>query len=413
MKKKNNNKKSNGTNSRISKVTNKAKSSYKSNATTIKTVKSVKKYPITDIKKKGKIIITQEFKNQLDYLHKEVGSTEWSGILSYKLTEGDFQNPDKIVVVADTIIPMDVGSSTYTEYSMDDDDYADVKIVDMFTKGKKVGMIHTHHDMEAYFSGTDMEELHDNTPNHDYYVSLIVNFKPVKDWVCKIAFITEMKSSYNLPSKELVENKYESMVTIDLVPELEVAEVSDDFKDRIKELNKPATTYSYSYGNPSSSKNQLSIGYGQFGDYAFEDDGTVYDSATNSWVKDATKKTVAKNAYDILKACKLKDYEIKVAAKSAITRFIPTADKFCYIFEDVMSQCNASYELMSSDDRITVSESMAKEFISLIEDKSLSDTDSYGDIELFTDYLAEAHGELLLTADLITDIVTELYANYE
>ena len=39
----------------------------------------------------------------------------------------------------------------------------------------KVGHIHSHNVMRVFFSGTDMDELHDNAPSHNFYVSLIVN----------------------------------------------------------------------------------------------------------------------------------------------------------------------------------------------------------------------------------------------
>jgi hypothetical protein len=38
-----------------------------------------------------------------------------------------------------------------------------------------VGHIHSHHHMGVFFSGTDMEELNDNAPKHNLYLSVIVN----------------------------------------------------------------------------------------------------------------------------------------------------------------------------------------------------------------------------------------------
>lgn len=45
--------------------------------------------------------------------------------------------------------------------------------------------------MACFFSGTDMGELHENAPNYNYYLSLIVNFEPVTKWCAAIALILE------------------------------------------------------------------------------------------------------------------------------------------------------------------------------------------------------------------------------
>lgn len=45
----------------------------------------------------------------------------------------------------------------------------------------------SHNNMKSYFSGTDMGELHNNAPNHTYYLSLIVN--NAGEYVAKLAYI--------------------------------------------------------------------------------------------------------------------------------------------------------------------------------------------------------------------------------
>jgi hypothetical protein len=68
---------------------------------------------------------------------------------------------------------MDLGSSTYTEF-----DYTD-KIIDAYDRDeelmeKRAGLVHSHHTMNAFFSGTDQEELHEKAET-GLYLSLIVN----------------------------------------------------------------------------------------------------------------------------------------------------------------------------------------------------------------------------------------------
>ncbi|NCD06245.1 MAG: hypothetical protein EOL97_09005 [Spirochaetia bacterium] len=80
---------------------------------------SVKKevYNIGNI---GKLIITEEVQQIIDQLHNNIGSTEWSGMLFYKLIEGDIQNPKNLVFETVFLYPMNVGSHAYTEFEYDE-----------------------------------------------------------------------------------------------------------------------------------------------------------------------------------------------------------------------------------------------------------------------------------------------------
>lgn len=148
------------------------------------------------------ILIGKEFKSKVDFLHSKVGAVEWSGVLVYKIIEGNIETPNKFIVEVVDIILMDIGSAAYTEYSLADamskDNYVFDKISDiMMDDNLKVGHIHTHHNMAAYFSGTDLKELDDNTKAYNYYLSLIVNFKDINEWCAKIAFEGNVKESYS------------------------------------------------------------------------------------------------------------------------------------------------------------------------------------------------------------------------
>jgi proteasome lid subunit RPN8/RPN11 len=134
-------------------------------------------YPIVTDENKGKLIISPEIEEQIDIFHAMAGNTEWSGILLYVIKEGDISNPESLIIEVKGMFPMDIGSPGYTEY-----DYNE-KTLDMYDlypnaleEEWRLGHIHTHHSMQAYFSGTDLQELRDNIDNHAYYLSLIVNF---------------------------------------------------------------------------------------------------------------------------------------------------------------------------------------------------------------------------------------------
>lgn len=135
---------------------------------------------------------------EIDWLHFNVKDKEWSGILLYEHIEGDLDDPESIVIKAHKLVLMDIGNATYTAATLDSDDI--MKVYDSMPEGVnyKMGLIHTHHNMSTFFSGTDKEELQDTAPLHNYYVSLIVNYAGT--YSCRIAFKADMKYLYEFKS---------------------------------------------------------------------------------------------------------------------------------------------------------------------------------------------------------------------
>lgn len=376
-----------------------------------KFTKAVKKFPVTAIKKKGAILITQDLKDKIDYLHTVVGKTEWSGILSYKKQEGDFNKPEDLIFLAEDIIPMDVGTSTYTEYSMEDEDeYADPKIVQLMTNGNKMGHIHTHHDMDTFFSGTDTDELHENAPNHNYYLSLIVNFEDIEDWKCKVCYITKVKTSYELPTEGIQENEYETMVTIDLdvMPEIEIEpDIPADFIERVAELKKPkvTTTYGNYYGSRGS---QLGFDWAdwEYGDNV-QQSNNYYTTKTEDKKdgKTAMSTTTSKSSGDLLEK-----YRLKSILNAAIKEHIKTG-RTTYVLDDTMKEAEKVYLNTPNNTRIITTAKITGSIM-----KSL-DTHSKNDDELFvyalgiSELLEEDYQEnSTLALDLICDITTEIHS---
>jgi proteasome lid subunit RPN8/RPN11 len=147
-------------------------------------------YPTYEMESKGRLILPVEIINQIMYLHSSIGKTEWSGLLLYDVISGNPSKPSDFVLKAKHIFLMDVGSAAYTEYETDGD------IVDLYDNIEgamemKMGHVHSHHDMSAFFSGTDTDELMQNADKHNYYLSLIVNFSG--NYVAKVAFLSERK----------------------------------------------------------------------------------------------------------------------------------------------------------------------------------------------------------------------------
>lgn len=81
---------------------------------------------------------------------------------------------DTVLEVVDFTL-QDIGSATYTEYSIDSDtaSYFAEHIDSLL--GCKVGLLHSHNTMAAFFSGTDMSTLKEQAFQCNNVLSLIVN----------------------------------------------------------------------------------------------------------------------------------------------------------------------------------------------------------------------------------------------
>lgn len=141
----------------------------------------------------GKIIIPKEIENTINYLHKTIGATEWSGILFYKLTKGSISRLKDLEFTVQFVYPMNIGSSAYTEFEYNSEVMNAYDLKEELVECSSA-MIHSHHNMSAFFSGTDTSELLDNCKHFNYYISLIVNF--TKEYKCKIAFPSKTKVTY-------------------------------------------------------------------------------------------------------------------------------------------------------------------------------------------------------------------------
>lgn len=157
---------------------------------TIETITAVAAIPL---------LVTEELQKQINYLHSK-HNVEWSGFLLYNFKVKDsvkeedirgdiLSNPKIYEIIAEDFLLCDIGTSGYTNF--DPGEHYEDLLAYLTSIGKsvedyKVGLLHTHHSMKAFFSGTDLDELVDNTKFHAAYLSLIVNKE--KEYVAKLAF---------------------------------------------------------------------------------------------------------------------------------------------------------------------------------------------------------------------------------
>lgn len=147
---------------------------------------------------KPKLIISNKVQGEIFYLHSLFGNTEWSGILWLEVN-GTITKPDELILKAIDFSLLDLGEPAYTEFELGTN-VVDIYIEKPELMGKKISTLHTHHNMKVFFSGTDIKQLHEQAPCHNYYVSTIVN----KDCniISKIAYIAENENNISYKDDE-------------------------------------------------------------------------------------------------------------------------------------------------------------------------------------------------------------------
>lgn len=70
---------------------------------------------VIELKNEPKLIISKELSAEINYLHYRF-KKEWSGILYYSVVSGNIQDPDTLVLKAERVLLMDLGSEAFTEY---------------------------------------------------------------------------------------------------------------------------------------------------------------------------------------------------------------------------------------------------------------------------------------------------------
>lgn len=143
------------------------------------------------------VVLTDDIMAQIYFLNSHSPrDVEWSGLLIYKLTKGSISKPREMEIEAVGIYPMDYGSQTFTSFEGGEDwikCFEQYPQVSPFkpTPGWYIGKIHSHNRMGVFHSGTDMADLHENTPKLPMFLSLIVNY--ACEAHCLLAVETEIK----------------------------------------------------------------------------------------------------------------------------------------------------------------------------------------------------------------------------
>jgi hypothetical protein len=251
---------------------------------------------------KGKIIITGALAAQINRLHEAHQGFEWSGPLLFTPINVNLEVPEEVVIRAEAVFPMDFGSSGYTEYDLSE---GILELYEKFPQADpsegnptlRIGQLHSHHSMPAFFSGTDDDELVVNAGKYDYYVSLIVCI--TKGYVCKLAFVATLPETENRTNKGILISKTPER---DVLAVMELAvefELPSWYEEKIDELNAARTkkfnsrpTYSQPYNSQLSLRKDDEREYNYPSSYPYQSPYSSYSKKDEGKEKTSETKNV-------------------------------------------------------------------------------------------------------------------------
>lgn len=250
--------------------------------------------------------------DKINYLLNRFPTTEWSGTLFYKISDPSHLIDGPLVVTVIDFLLQDVGDAAYTKFECkgDEDTYSLEKGY-LLSGDVYNGFIHSHHNMDTFFSGTDLKTLKTQGEDVVFFFSLIVNHankynakltlqvdydsevtttiscNPLegvtKDFGSKVQKVTKTKIFYR--ECTINHNKVESLNT-----ELEtiIKNIEED-KRKVAEVNR-------SYYNPITDdwySGRYGGGYTSRKEYTSQSKPSVVNAASNKFITKTSNKSVA------------------------------------------------------------------------------------------------------------------------
>ena len=114
----------------------------------------------------------EKVERKIRYLIRKFPSTEWSGVL-FTTHQGTFEKGD-LTVTCEDIFPMDLGTSGWTEFKMNEDVAAYMaENIELFNC--ELQLVHSHHSLGAFLSGQDIKMVQQEGNDTNCFVSLVVD----------------------------------------------------------------------------------------------------------------------------------------------------------------------------------------------------------------------------------------------
>ena len=238
---------------------------------------AIQKPKLLELEKKSssyKLLVSLELEKKIRYYLDRFPSIEYSGTLFYTVF-GSFETNDLVINAFDFLL-QDIGTGAYTEFNQSPDviGYM-VEHPELLDETVYQGLMHSHHNMGAFFSGTYTSTLREEGSDRVHFVSLIIDTKGTYQAAITRVVVEEMKATGFIKyptfnNKEVVGNpitysfnrkKIEYFMLEVTRPELE--NPFQELSDRIKEVQeqkvkaaKAATPITY-----STNKNESYTGY--------------------------------------------------------------------------------------------------------------------------------------------------------
>jgi len=172
---------------------------------------------------------------------------EWSGVTFFRVLKGGLEDPQNLLIEMIDFFLMDLGSAAFTsfKYTPEITDYQ-MANEHLIEEGIRTGCLHSHHFMETFFSGEDVDDLVINTKDEsvDFYLSTIVNVKG--EWIARLAYRMKETIESQITSSfwsKIIKGKNSSKKTVKtersalyMIPLTVVQEHYEDVRPRIEAL---------------------------------------------------------------------------------------------------------------------------------------------------------------------------------
>lgn len=218
-----------------------------------------------------KLNIPAEVQKKIDLMCLQISNIEWSGSLFYSI-EGSWKDNNLVVTILD-FFPQDIGDTGSTSFEQSPDLVGYMVDHDLLTAYR--GLIHSHHNMQAFFSGTDINTLKSEALDHNHFLSLVVNNR--RNYVAAITSVIDVKRvktikeevSFNTFDGVVEQLELKEFVEEEVVKEVIYSPLSIHIEEyentnaellaRIQELRKmvkPKPNYYFGMGTLANQNNQ-------------------------------------------------------------------------------------------------------------------------------------------------------------
>ena len=210
----------------------------------METTKQNTNIQLRECKDSYKLIIPERVEKMIREWCSLSPNNEWSGTLFYTV-EGSFENKDLVLTAQDFYVS-DIGTAGFTRYKVTPEICNYMMEHDLLDC--KTGLIHSHDNMNAFFSGRDSDTLTEEGIDSCHYLSLVVcnrgpyvaritrRVKEVIEGTRRVSYpsyddtVIESVEEVNLGEKEVVEY-YNLNITVEGLDNSVRAEILARFKE--------------------------------------------------------------------------------------------------------------------------------------------------------------------------------------